>query len=168
MRTFCIAITSIFFVGCGGGVGNTILQDFGIRDRPEDYVSGADRVMESMRAVGATEIKRLNSANRHGEIRYDGSDALRGKFYKEVRVYTKSYPLDAQPIGRQGNRKETGFRGLIEYAYVLNESARFANRTEAAAANADIPGRAVARERYRYRFTSGGAWDGGKGELVRQ
>jgi hypothetical protein len=167
MRIFCLLIVSIFLAGCGGGVGSTILQDFGIQDRPDDYVSGADRVMTTMRTVGATEMKRMNTANRHGEVKYDSSDSLRGKFYKEVRVYTKAYPLDAQPIGRQGNRKENGFRGLIEYAYVLNESPRFANRTEAAAANATIPGRDGGRERYRYRFGSSGTWDGGKGELVR-
>ena len=164
MRILCLILCTVVVVGCGGNVGNTVLQDFGIQERPEDYVSGSERVMQSMQAVGESELKRLNTLIRHGEIKYDDSEALRGKFYKEVREYVKAYPLDAQPVGRQGNRQVRGFVGFIEYAYVLKESPRFTNRTEAAAAVADIPGGRGGRERYRYQFTSAGTWDGGKGD----
>jgi len=166
MRLFYRSISllsTILIVGCSGA-GGTVLEDFGIKERPEGYVSGSDKVMANMKAIGNAELKRLNASNRHGEIQYDDSDSLRGKFYKEVRVYTRAYPLDAQPTGRRGNSRQRGFTGLIEYAYEFKESRRFDNRAEAAAANAEIPGRKRGRERFRYNFNSAGAWDGARGD----
>ena len=154
----------LFFIGCN--TSNTVLQDFGLQERSEDYVSGEDRTMKSMRTVGATELKRLNTANQRGEIKYQSDGDLNGKFYKEVKRYTKAYPISAHTQSRTGNRKETGFRGTIEYGYEIYEGPRFSNRTKAEASDAIIPSGQRGREAYRYTFSSGGVWDGGKGKLA--
>ena len=40
-------------------------------------------------------------------------------------------------------------------------------RTEAQAESATVPNGEEGRETYRYKFNSGGTWDGGKGEIAR-
>ncbi|MFP6583331.1 MAG: hypothetical protein VCD00_12360 [Candidatus Hydrogenedentota bacterium] len=167
MWKFYVLMCSVVVAGCGGNVGSTVLQDFGLQERSEDYVSGRDRTMESMRMVGAAEVKRLNAAGRHGELVYDDSEALRGKYFKRVKKYMRAYALEAQPVSRSGNRKETGFTGLIEYSYEFYEGRRASNRTEAQAADAEIPTGERGRDTFRYRFSSGGVWNGGKGVPVK-
>ena len=167
MRYFSFVLLIPMMAGCGGNVSSTVLQDFGLQERPEGYVSGSDQVMSSLRSIGVTELARLNIEHRHGEVKYDSSQDLRGRFYKELRVYTKAYPLDANATGSSADRKKRGYVGYIEYAYQLKESPRFSNRTEAAAAAAEIPGGKGGRERYRYRFSAAGVWTGAKGELDR-
>lgn len=162
MRKFFVLTCSLVLVGCSG-VGSTVLQDFGIQERSEDYVSGRDKTLETMRTVGAVEMKRLNTAGRQGELIYDDSEALRGKYYKRVKRYLRAHPLDAQAVGRQGNRNETGFNGTMAYSWEYYEGPRASNRTEAEAADAEIPTGVTGRELFRYRFSSGGIWDGAKG-----
>lgn len=159
-------VCAAVFAGCGGNVGQTVMQDFGLQERPDDYVSGTDRVMQSMQVVGETELKRLNTENRRGELVYDDSENLQGRFYKKVKVYTRAYPLEASPEARRSNRKNSGYVGIIEYSYQIYEGRREPNRTEAEAADAEIPTGITGRDRFRYRFTSSGNWTGNKGEPI--
>ena len=87
-------VVCVCVAGCGG-VGNKVLQDFGIQERPEGYESGAERVLSRMGDVGKAEMNRLNIEKRRGEVRYDGADPLHGKYYKLMKVYERYYPLDA-------------------------------------------------------------------------
>lgn len=162
----CVFVACVCVSGCGG-TADKVLQDFGIKDRPEGYVSGSDRVMERLNDVGKSELKRLNLKDRRGEVRYDDTDPLYGKYYRVVKVYERFYPLDANASGRTSGKRERGFVGYIEYSYSYHESPRKNSRAEAAAQLADIPTGEGGRETYRYRFNSGGMWNGGKGELVR-
>lgn len=155
--------------GCassGTGVVDKVLQDFGVRERPEGYTSGTDRVYERLTEVGRSELRRMNTQGRHGEVKFEESGGLRAKYYKEVKVYENFYPLDAGPTART-SANERGYVGYIEYSYRIFQSARKSNRTEAAAEQATIPTTERGREKYRYRFSAGGVWRGGKGELVR-
>jgi len=149
--------------GCGS-TGNKVLQDFGIQDRPEDYVSGADRVMVTMQDVGKVEMDRMNAAQRRGEVLYDNSDPLKGKFYRMVRMYESYHPLDANAATRTSQTQPVTFVGYIEYDYQEYESTRVETRTEAGTLPADIPTGRRGRETYRYKFDSAGAWNGGRGE----
>ena len=51
-------------------VVDKVLQDFGLRERPEGYVSGADRVLERLSNVGAAEMKRMNLDGQHGDVKF--------------------------------------------------------------------------------------------------
>ncbi len=153
--------------GCGS-TGQKVLQDFGIKDRPEGYVSGADKVMENLPEVAKAEMDRLNTGQRQGEILYDKQDALNGAYYKRTKVYETSRPLDAQVANQTRRDEETGFVGYIEYSYQFYESARKQTKADAAAQTSDIPTGVRGRETYRYRFNSGAAWNGGKGEPFKE
>lgn len=157
---------SVCVAGCAG-VGSKVLQDFGIQDRPEGYESGADRVMAKMGDVGKAELNRLNLEQRRGDLRYDDTDELHGKYYKVIRKYDRYYPLDANATGRTSATGKRGFVGYIEYSYSSYEGPRKNTRVEAAAQIADIPTGDNGRETYRYRFSTGGVWNGAKGQLVR-
>lgn len=163
---FCCGLLCVFAAGCAG-VTDKVMQDFGVQDRPEDYVSGADRVMERLNDVGKAELNRMNAENRAGRIEFDESDELHGKFYKVLKRYERHYPLDANATGRTSGNRERGFVGYVEYSYSYYEGPRKNTRVEAGDAVADIPTRDDGRETYRYRFNSAGAWNGTRGELVR-
>lgn len=165
-RLACVFVVCVCIAGCGGAA-NKVLQDFGIQNRPEGYVSGSDRVMERMNDVGKSELNRLNLQNRRGEVRYDDTDRLHGKYYKVVKVYERFYPLDANASGRTSAKRQRGFVGYIDYSYSYYESPRKTLRAEAAIEVADIPTGEGGRETYRYRFDAAGTWNGGKGELIR-
>jgi hypothetical protein len=47
-----------------GGVVNKVLSDFGLREKPEGYVSETDKVFQRLGEIGATELQRLNLENR--------------------------------------------------------------------------------------------------------
>lgn len=143
-----------------------VKYDFGIGEKPEGYVTGTELVMANLRKVGESELKRMNMAGRHGEVKFQEEAGLQGKFYKEVKVYDNCYPLDARAVAKaaEGDR---GYIGLIEYSYRIYQSERFNTRTEAEAASASIPTDISGRETYRYRFTAGGIWDGSPGELTK-
>lgn len=168
-RLACTIVVSTLLLGCAGGDGggSKVLQDFGLQDRPEGYVSGSERVRERLNDVGKTELSRLNRADRNGEILYDDAQALRGKYYKRVKVYKRYYPVDANAVGRTSFNDERGFVGYVEYTFEYYESPRKNSRAEAIAELADIPSGEGGRGTYRYRFNSSGVWNGAKGELVR-
>lgn len=159
----------IVAAGCAtpeGGVANKVLADFGIGEHPEGYVSGSDKVYEQLSEVGASEMKRLNAENRLGEIKYE-QEGLRGTYFKEVKVYEDYYPLDAAAT-TTGSMGERGFSGYIEYSYRVYQSPRMATRIEAESATATIPTDDEGREQFRYKFNTGGVWDGTAGERVRR
>lgn len=170
MKITIALVVAVLAAGCSSapdGIGNKVLQDFGLRERPEGYVSGADRVFDRLTQVGRAELKRMNAEGRHGEVKFESAGGLRSKYYKEVKVYKEFYPLDSQPAARTATG-DRGYVGYIEYSYEILEGARRNNRTEAAAENASIPTDNVGRETYRYSFNTGGVWSGGKGDKVRR
>lgn len=162
---FFFAIASLL-IGCGGGGVSTVLQDFGIQERPDDYVSGSDAVFTRLGEVGKSEMERMNAEGRLGEIRFDEDAAgSKGRFYKRVKMYERYYPLEAKATSRSSSEGR-GYVGYIDYSYRIFESARSTNRTEAAAFLATIPTDERGRESYRYRFSGSGEWGGRAGERL--
>ena len=174
MRTFGLISLCLLAAGCASdsqtGVMDKVLQDFGLQDRPEGYVSGSDRVFASLGSLARTELKRLNTENRRGEIKFDdrGLGGFAGRYYREVKIYEKYYPLEAMPSTRVDAGRSRGFIGYVEYEYRIYQSARVSNRTLAAVEPANVATDIRGRETYRYRFNGGGTWMGGKGERVRR
>ena len=165
MRAFLLLIAAVSVAGCqteGGSVTEKVLADFGLREQPEGYVSGSDKVFQELDTVGKTEMKRLNTQGRNGEIKFQ-EDGLRGSYFKEVRVYEDFMPLDAKAAGHLVDQ-DRGYVGTIEYRYRVYRGASKPTRAEAAAVTADTPTDAEGRETLRYTFTSGGTWNGAKGE----
>ena len=150
-----------------GEVMQKVKYDFGIGEKPEGYVSGAERVMQNLDKVAQTEMKRMNIEGRHGEVQFQEEEGLRGSYYKQVKLYEDFYPLDARATSKaaEGGR---GYLGYIEYTYRVCQSERKPNRTEAAAASATIRTNQTGRETFRYTFSPGGVWDGKKGEKTRR
>ncbi len=172
MRMFGLLALCCLAAGCASdsdtGVMDKVLQDFGLQERPEGYVSGSDRVFDNLGNVGQTELKRFNAENRHGEIKFDDTGGLIGRYYKEIKIYENYYPLEAMPSNRVDASRNRGFIGYLEFEYKIYQSVRAANRTMAAAEVANIETDTRGRETYRYRFSAGGTWMGGKGERVRR
>jgi hypothetical protein len=169
-KSLMLAGVCLVLVSCAtpeGGVANKVMVDFGLRQKPEGYVSETDKVFASLNGVGATEMKRMNLERQHGAVKFQQQGELKGKYYKEVKVYETFYPTDAQAISRS-SEGERGFHGYIEYAYRMYQSLRKDSSTEAQAAAADISTDATGRETYRYTFGASGEWNGGKGEKTRK
>ncbi len=167
-----IVVVSMLCVLCGSlvgcqsspdGVMNTVLVDFGLREKPEGYVSGSDKIYESLNEVGATEMKRMNLENQHGAVKFQQEGDYRGKYYKEVKVYESFYPIDVRPVSRSST-EEGGYNGYLQYTYRVYQSARKDSRTDAEAETADIATDETGDEVYRYSFSTGGAWNGSKGQ----
>ena len=148
------------------GVVNKVLVDFGLREKPEGYVSGGEEVFERLNAVGETELQRINTAARGGEVKFQAESGLRGKYYKEVRVYETFYPLDVKPVAK-GHEVERGYVGYIQYAYRVYQSPPKSTRAAAASDRASIVTNETGRETYRYTFNGNGQWNGAKGERTR-
>lgn len=168
VRWFLVVGCVISLTACqtdGVSVTEKVLADFGLRERPEGYVSGSDRVFEQMDQVGAAELKRLNTQGRHGEIKYE-EEGRRGSYYKEVKVYESFVPVDVSGSTGGGTR-DRGFTGVIEYRYKIFRSERKPTRTEAAAESATIETGQEGKEAYRYYFSTSGLWDGAPGERTR-
>ncbi len=163
-------IGSIVFVGCASdsetGVVDKVMQDFGLRERPEGYVSGEDNAYAQLPGIGRTEIQRLNNENRHGEVKFEEGDDGFGKFYKEVKVYEDFHPLDARASGRGPTNEQGGYVGIIEYSYRIHQSLRKNTRAEASAEPASVVTDFTDRETLRYRLDRSGAWGGSPGERV--
>lgn len=166
VKKLVFVLAAICMAGCQGqngqGVVETVMSDFGLAEKPEGYVSGADKVYESMNAVGEVEMKRMNQAERLGEVKVE-EDGLKTSYYKEVKEYVSYYPLDSQASTRAVDR-DRGFVGYMEYRYRVLQGPRKPTRTEAQAESATVDTGKEGRETYRYRFNAGGAWDGAKGE----
>ncbi|MBI3119041.1 MAG: hypothetical protein HYZ00_10170 [Candidatus Hydrogenedentes bacterium] len=160
-----LCLTSLSCQSPPEGIANKVLADFGLKERPEGYVSGGDQVFQKLGEVGATEMKRLNLRERHGTIKYEG-EGLRGQFYKEAKVYEEFHPLDVKPF-TGGTGRERGYNGYIEYEGRLYQSARKATRVEAEAESTTIPVGDPVREVYRYEFGPTGVWNGAEGERAK-
>ena len=151
--------------GPEGGVVNKVLSDFGLREKPEGYVSETDKVFQRLGEIGATELQRLNLENRHGEVKFEQKGA-RGEYYKEVKVYTQYYPIDAKPVSHSGESGQS-YTATIEYAYSIYRSASKPTRAEAQESTADIPAGIEGRETYRYSLGPAGVWNGEKGQKIK-
>ncbi|HUW61325.1 MAG TPA: hypothetical protein VMZ06_09985 [Candidatus Bathyarchaeia archaeon] len=148
------------------GTMDKVLADFGLKARPEGYVSGSDKVMERLDGVGAVEMKRMNMAEQQGAVKFQKLNEIRGKYYKEVKKYESYVPTDAQAINRAA-LSESGYVGYLEFTYRIYQSERKPTSAEAAAESANIPTDLTGRETYRYTFGSSGEWNGSKGEHAR-
>lgn len=149
----------------GVSVTDKVLSDFGLRERPEGYVTGSDRVFEELDKVGASEMKRLNGLERHGDVKFD-EEGRRGQYYKEVKVYETYIPLDVSGTTGGGTR-DRGFTGVIQYRYRVFQGEPKPTKAEAAAQSATIPVGDEQHESYRYNFSTNGVWDGSVGEPAR-
>lgn len=170
MKRTLVVLAALCIAGCQGqggqGVVDTVMSDFGLKEKPEGYVSGSDKVIERLNEIGEVEMKRMNQAERLGEVMVE-EQGLQVSYYKQVKEYTSYYPLDASATSRASDR-DRGYVGYLEYRYRLLQSPRKPTRTEAQAESATTPTGEEGRETYRYRFTSTGTWDGGKGERTRE
>ena len=169
-RTLLTAALVLSVSGCGGGSGggvmDKVLQDFGIRDRPEGYESGSDKVFSQLNHIGRADLDRLNTLNRAGEVKFEeGADGF-GKFYRELKIYEDFHPLDARSAPRSGGDRSSGYIGLIEYSYRIHQSLRKNTRVEAQVEPASIATNITGRESIRYRFDRAGNLVGESGEVV--
>lgn len=168
-KALLIAAVCVALVSCEtpeGGVVNKVLTDWGLKQKPEGYTTEADRVFERLGAVGATEMKRMNGPLEHGQVKFQQMTDLKGKYYKEVKVYERFYPVDVASM-RAGDN-EPGYEGYIEYAYRMYQSPRKRTSVEAEAETASIPTDTVGRDTYRYHFGASGEWNGQKGEKTKR
>lgn len=170
MKRFFVVLAAVFIAGCQGQGGQTVVEtvmsDFGLKEKPEGYVSGSDKVVERLNEIGEVEMKRMNQAERLGTVAVE-EEGLMVSYYKQVKEYISYYPLDASATSRASDR-DRGYVGYLEYRYRILQGPRKPTRTEAQAESATIPTGEEGSETYRYRFNSGGSWDGGKGERTRQ
>jgi hypothetical protein len=151
-----------------GGVMNKVLTDWGIKSQPEGHVSESDQVFKQLATVGPAEMKRMNDEMQHGQVKFQKESDLKGKYYKEVKVYESFYPVEAKSLARNGGGADAGFEGYIEYSFRMYQSMRKSDAVEAEAETASIPTDTVGRDLYRYHFKIGGEWDGGKGEKAKR
>ena len=90
-----LMMACLLMVSCqtdsGVSVTDKVLSDFGLRERPEGYVTGSDRVFEELDKVGASEMKRLNGLERHGEVKFD-EEAGAASSTRKPRFTNPSYP----------------------------------------------------------------------------
>ena len=150
-----------------GQVVQKVKYDFGIGEKPEGYEAPSERVMANLDSVGLSEMKRMNIEGRHGEVKFQEQGNLEGKYYREIKVYEQFSPLDVNIVSRSAEQRR-GYVGYISFTYRMYQSSRTANRTEAAAAVADLRTDTTDRETYRYRFDAAGNWNGAPGERVRR
>jgi hypothetical protein len=164
------SILTLVAVGCATddnvSVAEKLKYDFGIGEKPEGYVTATDNVLDRLDDVGKTEMKRMNSGSRHGEINFQENDELKGMFYKETRRYESYLVLDARSVSRT-SQKGRGYVGFVEYTYQVYQGERRSTRAEAAAQPASIRTDERGRETLRYNFGPSGAWDGASGETAR-
>lgn len=169
MKRLLSLIVVLSFAGCQGQGGQTVMEtvmsDFGLKEKPEGYVSGSDKVYERLNEIGEVEMKRMNQAERLGAVKVE-EDGLRVNYYKEVKEYISYYPLDASATSRAADR-DRGYVGYLEYRYRILQGPRKPTRPEAQAESATIATGQEGSETFRYRFNAAGGWDGGKGERTR-
>ncbi len=160
-------ILCIMLTACqtdSGTVVDKVMADFGLRDYPEGYESGSDRVYQQMETVGVTEMKRMNTMGRHGEVKFE-EDGRRGQYHKEVRIYESFVPVDVG-ANTGGGTRDRGFTGTMEYRYSILRGEPKATQAEAAAESTTITTEEKGSETYRYNFSATGVWDGAPGEKV--
>jgi hypothetical protein len=165
-----VILCAVVVCGCQRGpseVADKVLADFGLREQPEGTVTGSDKVMDRLATVGKMEMSRMNVKGREGEVKFQEDEGLQGKYYKEVKKYDAARAVDATAVSNPA-QSDRGYVGYIDYSYEIYQSERRNTKVEAAALDADIPTGVRGRETYRYNFSSGGAWQGGEGELVKK
>jgi len=145
-----------------GGVMNKVLSDFGLKEKPEGYVSGADKVFPTLNSIGPEEMARLNAEERQGTVEFQ-EEGLKRKFYKQAKVYESFYPIEVAV----GSGSERAYVGYIDYTYQMYQSPRKDTRVAAQNETASIPTGETGRERLRYNLSQNGNWDGAKGEKVK-
>lgn len=150
----------------GVSVAEKVKYDFGIGEKPEGYETATDRVMARLEDVGKAEMNRMNSEQRHGEVKFQQQNELQGQFYKETKRYESYLVLDARAVTRS-SQKDRGYVGFIEYTYQIYQGERRPTSAEAAAQPANIATTERGRETLRYNFGSSGNWDGAPGEPAR-
>ena len=128
-RVMVILAAGIVLSACSsgreGGVINNVMTDFGLKAKPEGYESESDKVMQRLNNVGPAELKRLNMAEQKGQVKFQKIGELKGKYYKEVKVFESFYPTDAQTVTRAGSpESDRGFTGYIVYSYRIYQSMR--------------------------------------------
>lgn len=160
------ACVAVGLCACQSRVAKKVAYDFGFGEKPEGYVTPSEKIQEKLDGVARSEMKRMNTAARKGEVKYQEQGNLEGKYYKESKVYEAYNTLDVRPMSR-GAQSEQSYAGFIAYTYRIYQSERKASRAEAAAASADISTPETGQETYRYKFGAGGNWDGRKGELTK-
>ena len=169
-KALLVALICMALVSCHtpeGGVVNKVLTDWGIRKPPEGQVSETDQIFPRLGAVGATEMKRMNTDMQKGQVKFQKESDLKGKYYKEVKVYESYYPVEVKAISRAGEN-ESGYEGYIEYAFRMYQSMRRGAAVEAEAESASIPTDTAGRDLYRYHFRASGEWDGAKGDKTKR
>jgi len=149
-----------------GGVAKKVLTDFGLKERPEEYVSRSDAIRQKLGDVGNVEIKRLNRVSQNGTPELEESN-FAVRYYRAVKVYEQFYPMDVRAIPKSA-RGAKGFNANIEYRYRIYESTRKKSRAEARTSLANIATDTQGLESYRYHFSQGGTWDGAKGNKSRR
>lgn len=148
-----------------GGVANKVLSDFGLKERPEGYISKTEAIRQNLGNVGNVEIKRLNREAQNGTIEIE-EVGFTVRYYRTVKVYEQYYPMDVRAVSKS-SRGVQGFNATIEYRYRIYQSTRVSSRAEARTTLANIPTDTQGRETYRYHFSQGGTWDGAKGDKTR-
>ncbi|MCX8064909.1 MAG: hypothetical protein N3G21_07020 [Candidatus Hydrogenedentes bacterium] len=163
-----ILISALSLTSCQtpeGGVVNKVLSDFGIREKPEGYLSETDKIFQRLSEIGNTELKRFNQESRKGEVKFE-QKGPRGEYYKEVKVYEQFFPLDVNPVSHSGEAGQS-YIATIQYSYRVFRSAPKPTRIEAQDAIADIPTGVEGKETYRYTLGPSGVWNGEKGQKVK-
>ena len=164
-RLLAAAAVCALLCSCEGTV-DKVMADFGLKERPEGYVSGSDKVMTQLNGVGAMEMKRMNMEEQRGSVKFQKENVVRGKYYKEVKKYESYVPTDAQAMNRP-SLNDSGYVGYLDFTYRMYQSERKPTSAEAAAESATIPADVTGHETYRYTFSSTGQWNGSKGEHAR-
>ncbi|MBI5092300.1 MAG: hypothetical protein HZB26_07625 [Candidatus Hydrogenedentes bacterium] len=165
MKIYAGIAACLFLCSCSSDVTDKVMVDFGLKEKPEGYQSQSDAILTQLRAVGQGEMKRMNGAGRRGEIRFQDAGGMQGTYYKEVKVYESFQGVDAQSYST-ATAGERGYYGYVDYTYRLYQSERTPNKAEAESKTADIRTDKTGHETYRYKFGSGGTWDGHEGELA--
>ena len=167
---FGLVVAVVLAAGCatddGVSVMDKVAYDFGIGEKPEGYVSGTDRIMERLEDVAKTEMRRMNSSGRHGDVQFREENELEGSYYKESKVYESYLVLDARSLSRS-SQSDRGYVGFVEYTYEIFQGEHRPTQAEAAAQSANIKTGKRGREVLRYTFSASGTWDGAAGEPSR-
>jgi hypothetical protein len=71
---------------------------------------GSDKVVERLNEIGEVEMKRMNQAERLGEVQVE-EDGLQVNYYKLVKEYVSYYPVEASATSRASDR-DRGFCGV--------------------------------------------------------
>lgn len=159
---FC-SVALLGFSACSG-VGDKVMQDFGLQERPADYEAGTDRASDELERVGKTEMARLNNDAREGEVVLRSENEAVGTYFRERKIYESYKVLDSfATTGRRGTGSDRGFSGYIEYTYEVYESLPAENRLLAERAPTTVSTGRRNTTVLRYEMNAAGRWNGSPG-----